>query len=47
MPSIKKRKRKKKKVKPPKPQKTPEERVSEVNTLRTKILSIGFPIEND
>lgn len=40
---------KKKKVKKDKKKKlrTQEERASEINTLRTKITSIGFPYDND
>lgn len=41
------KKRRLKKKRGPKPQKTPEERRTEVDTLRTKILSIGFPLDND
>ena len=41
------KKRRLKKKRGPKPQKTPEERRAEVDTLRTKILSIGFPLDND
>lgn len=44
---VKKKKCKSTRKKLPKPLKTQEEKEEEIQMLKTKILSIGFPIDND